>query len=127
LVATVSADGHVRAVGIGTATITAEYVFRSVRRTIKVTGADAPQPVSFRDEVIPVLNRAGCNAGACHGTPNGKGGFKLSLRGYDVAFDYGVLTREALGRRTNVQDPDASLVLHKPLLQVPHQGGKRLT
>ena len=71
-----------------------------------MVGIDAPHPVSFRDEIIPVLNRAGCNQGACHGTPNGKGGFKLSLRGYDVPFDYTALTREHLGRRTNVVNPD---------------------
>jgi hypothetical protein len=126
-VATVSADGHVRAVGNGVVTITAEYAGKQTRKRLVVTGADAPHPVSFRDEIIPVLNRAGCNQGACHGTPNGKGGFKLSLRGYDPEFDYAVLTREALGRRSNALDPDASLVLQKPLLQVPHQGGKRLT
>jgi hypothetical protein len=126
-VATVSQDGYVRAVGNGTVTIHADHVFRRVSRTLTVVGADTTQAVSFRDEIIPVLNRAGCNQGACHGTPNGKGGFKLSLRGYDVPFDYDVLTREALGRRTNVLDPDASLVLQKPLLRVPHQGGRRLT
>jgi hypothetical protein len=126
-VATVSQDGYLRAVGNGTTTISADYVFRRAQRTITVTSADKSQPVSFRDEIIPVLNRAGCNQGACHGTPNGKGGFKLSLRGYDPVFDYHVLTREFQGRRTNALDPDASLVLQKPLLRVPHQGGQRLT
>src|SRR5262249_60023547 len=78
-----------------------------------------------RNEIIPVLNRAGCNGGACHGTPNGKGGFKISLRGYDPEFDYHVLTREAYGRRTNPVDPDHSLILEKALTQVSHQGGQR--
>ncbi len=126
-VATVSQGGYVRAAGNGTVTISANYALRRVQRTLTVTDADRPQTVSFRDEIIPVLNRAGCNQGACHGTPNGKGGFKLSLRGYDMPFDYDVLTCAALGRRTNVLEPDASLVLQKPLLQVPHQGGRRLT
>jgi hypothetical protein len=83
------------------------------------------EPVSFRNEIIPVLNRGGCNQGACHGTPNGKGGFKLSLRGYDPAFDYYTLTREVGGRRTNLLEPAKSLILQKALTLVPHQGGQR--
>jgi len=47
--------------------------------------------VSFRQEVMPILARAGCNQGACHGNLNGKGGFKLSLRGEDPAADFATL------------------------------------
>ena len=32
-------------------------------------------PVSFRNHVIPVLTKAGCNSGACHGAAAGKNGF----------------------------------------------------
>ena len=51
-------------------------------------GAIARRPVSFINEVNPVLTRAGCNAGACHGAAAGKGGVKLSLRGYAPELDY---------------------------------------
>src|SRR5438270_13284175 len=55
---------------------------------------NAATPVSFRNDVMPVLSKAGCNAGACHGNKSGKGGFKLSLRGQDPGVDYETLTRD---------------------------------
>jgi hypothetical protein len=83
------------------------------------------QTVSFQNEVMAVLSRAGCNQGACHGNQNGKNGFKLSLRGQDPDFDYEALTRDTLGRRLNRLEPDASLLLAKATGAVPHEGGKR--
>ncbi len=85
----------------------------------------AEKPVSFRNEVMAVLSRGGCNQGACHGNQNGKNGFKLSLRGEDPAFDLAALTRDTLGRRTDRLNPDASLLLSKAVGAVPHEGGKR--
>ncbi|MBM3837292.1 MAG: DUF1553 domain-containing protein [Verrucomicrobia bacterium] len=82
-------------------------------------------PVSFRNDVMAVLSKAGCNAGTCHGNKNGKGGFKLSLRGQDPDTDYQTLTRDALGRRINSLDPDQSLLLLKPTARVSHEGGSR--
>ena len=76
--------------------------------------ARAYEPVSFRNEVMAVLSRAGCNQGVCHGNLNGKGGFKLSLRGFDPDFDFASITRDALGRRANRQRPEDSLILQKP-------------
>ncbi|HEY7330804.1 MAG TPA: DUF1549 and DUF1553 domain-containing protein [Gemmataceae bacterium] len=89
-------------------------------------GGDS-RPVSFRHEVEPILTRAGCNAGACHGTPSGKNGFRLSLRGYDTALDILSLTREVQGRRLALLDPAGSLLLRKATGQTPHEGGQRLT
>jgi hypothetical protein len=90
-----------------------------------VRGHDLAQPISFRHELIAALNVGGCNAGACHGTPSGKNGFRLSLRGYDPEADYVQLTRDVLGRRTDRLDADASLMLQKALGRVPHEGGQR--
>jgi hypothetical protein len=87
--------------------------------------APAAGPVRFRTEVMAVLSRAGCNAGACHGSQNGKNGFKLSLRGQDPDFDFAALTRDALGRRTDPLRPADSLLLAKATAAVPHEGGKR--
>jgi Protein of unknown function (DUF1553)/Protein of unknown function (DUF1549) len=81
---------------------------------------------SFRNHVIPVLTRLGCNSGACHGSSAGKGGFKLTLRGYDPEVDYNTLTRQSLGRRTNKLEPARSLLLLKPTMTIGHGGGKRL-
>src|SRR5438270_591178 len=89
------------------------------------TAVRAEGPVSFRNEVMAVLSRAGCNQGTCHGNLNGKGGFKLSLRGFDLDFDYASITRDALGRRVDRHRPTESLVLQKPAGLVPHEGGPR--
>jgi len=81
---------------------------------------------SFRNHVIPVLTRLGCNSGACHGALAGKGGFKLTLRGYDPEVDFNVMTRQTGGRRVNLQEPTRSLILLKPTMTIGHGGGERL-
>lgn len=80
---------------------------------------------SFRNDVQPVLAKAGCSSGACHGAGAGQGGFKLSLRGYDDEGDYLAITRSALGRRIDLHEPGLSLLLLKPTAAVPHKGGER--
>ena len=95
--------------------------------TVTVEGMDRPAAVSFRRDVIPAFSQAGCNTGACHGTPTGKGGFRLSLRGYLPDQDFAILSRESGGRRINPIAPATSLILRKPLGAVPHEGGLRLT
>lgn len=92
---------------------------------VNVTNTEKPDPVSFRRELIAAMNVGGCNAGACHGTPSGKNGFKLSLRGFDPAADYLQLTRDVLGRRGSSEDPDSALMLQKGLGRIPHEGGQR--
>lgn len=86
--------------------------------------ARAEEP-SFTREVMAVLSKAGCNMGTCHGNQNGKGGFKLSLRGEDPAFDYAALTRELAARRVDRVAPEQSLILRKPLGRLAHEGGVR--
>src|SRR5256885_1266406 len=101
--------------------------------TATVAGADSalhtPQSafptVSFRNDVMAVLSKTGCSAGTCHGNKNGKGGFKLSLRGQDPDVDYLTLTRDLFARRTDPMEPQQSLILLKPTTQVAHEGGLR--
>lgn len=81
--------------------------------------------VTFERDIMAVLAKAGCNMGTCHGNLNGKGGFKLSLRGADAKGDYASLTRGQAARRINPTDAAASLLLLKPTMQVPHEGGRR--
>ncbi len=88
--------------------------------------ADEPLPVDFRTDVIAALSHAGCNQGACHGSPQGKNGFRLSLRGFDADLDFNTLTRNELGRRVDKLRPANSLFLLKGTGSVPHQGGVRL-
>src|SRR2546426_8794873 len=92
---------------------------------VPATARVQAQSVSFRNEVMAVLSRAGCNQGACHGNQNGKNGFKLSLRGEDPGFDLAALTRDTFGRRSSVLQPAESLLLLKPIGAIPHEGGKR--
>ena len=85
----------------------------------------AERPTNFIRDVMPILNRTGCTGGPCHGSAKGKNGFKLSLRGYDPEFDYRALLFEVSGRRFNRAAPAQSLMLAKPAMQIPHEGGLR--
>src|SRR4029453_15926632 len=86
----------------------------------------AAEPLAFRTQILPILTKAGCNAGACHGAATGQGGFKLSLLGYDPEEDYDKITRELGGRRLDFDAPEDSLFLRKPTRQLEHEGGRRL-
>jgi hypothetical protein len=94
---------------------------------ISVAKAEVQPPISFRHDVMPVFTKAGCNAGACHGTSRGKDGFHLSLFGFDPDGDYYRLTREQIGRRINLALPKESLIVQKGLGAVQHTGGVRFT
>jgi hypothetical protein len=81
--------------------------------------------VDFDTDVLPVLTRAGCNAGACHGAAAGRGGFRLSLFGGDPAADYRAIVHDLEGRRVNLAHPEQSLLLRKPTWELDHEGGQR--
>ena len=85
-----------------------------------------PSPLSFVHDVLPILSRAGCNGGSCHAKPNGQNSFELSVFASDPKSDYREIVSDARGRRVFPGAPEASLLLQKPTLQIPHQGGKRL-
>ena len=125
-VAVVEADGTLRPVGDGEAVIEARDGDRVAKSTVRVANFAKPAVPNFRNEIVPILTRAGCNSGACHGALAGKGGLKLSLRGYDPDSDHFVLTRQALSRRVDRQDPDKSLMLLKATKAMPHGGGTRI-
>lgn len=124
-IAVVDAGGVVRPVGDGETIITAECDGQKATAKVRVSRFKAEFAWSFRNHVVPALTKAGCNSGACHGALAGKGGLKLSLRGYDPESDHFVLTRQALARRVDRQEPDRSLLLLKPTRRLPHGGGKR--
>jgi hypothetical protein len=125
-VARVGGDGVVTPTGDGTATVTATARGRSATATVKVIDGARLLDVTFERDVIPVLTRAGCNAGACHGKARGQNGFALSLLSYDADFDYHAIVNEARGRRVLPASPENSLLLLKPSARVSHGGGKRL-
>jgi hypothetical protein len=125
-IAEVDAAGIVRAVGDGETTI--EIHASTLKQTIpvKVTKANADILVNFTREIVPILTRSGCNQGACHGAQHGRGGFKLSLLGFDPFFDYAQIVQSAEGRRVVLSDPERSILLMKPALVMEHGGGERI-
>ncbi len=87
----------------------------------------AQTPVSFVNDVEPILTRLGCNQGACHGKSSGQNGFRLSLRGFAPEWDHGWITKEFATRRINPTNPAASLLLLKPTGLAAHEGGVVMT
>ncbi len=124
-VATVNATGLVVPVADGDVTISAEVNGQTGSARVHVTAVKAPFQWTFKNDVLPVMTKVGCNQGACHGALSGKGGFKLTLRGYDPDADYDTLTRQSLGRRVLLSDPSHSLMLLKPTMAIGHGGGQR--
>src|SRR5207302_3372351 len=104
----------------GTTVIRVRAAGKTVEVPVTVGDLAKARPISYANEVMAVLGKAGCNAGACHGHNSGKGGFKLSLRGYNPDADHG-----ALMARIDRKEPHDSLILQKPTGQQSHRGGKR--
>ena len=95
-------------------------------------GVDLPsggrvEKVDFERHVMGLFSKAGCNNGSCHGSFQGKNGFRLSLFGYDPDKDYAALTREIHGRRIDTLNPDNSLLLQKAAGLMRHDGGIRFS
>jgi len=105
--------------------LTARLKGRTASVPIEVQEVAKAAPPRFTVEIIPVLTKAGCNQGACHGAGAGKGSFKLSLLGYDPDSDYEAITRASGARRISRTDPENSLLLRKATFKVPHKGGFR--
>ncbi|HXG09009.1 MAG TPA: DUF1549 and DUF1553 domain-containing protein [Gemmataceae bacterium] len=122
----VSAEGVATPVGSGMGTVLVTVGGQQARATVRVIDGERYLPVTLEQDVIPVLTRAGCNAGACHGKARGQNGFQLSLLGFDPDFDFAALVQEGRGRRLFPAAPEHSLLLRKPTGQTSHGGGKRL-
>ena len=110
----------------GEGSLNVEFEGKTAPVKVVVANQQEPQPVSFLYDTLAALSKNSCNAGACHGSPSGKGGFRLSLRAFDPKLDELTLIREDFGRRTNSLDPDNSLLLLKPLMKVAHGGGRQI-
>ncbi len=119
----ISETGLVRPKADGQGELSFSLAEQTVTVPVKVSGLHDPHDVSFVREVMPVMSKVGCNQGTCHGSLNGKNGFKLSLRGYDAAYDFRALTDDLAARRFNRASPEQSLMLEKISGAVPHVGG----
>ncbi len=87
----------------------------------RYAAAEVAESPDFQKHVVPLLGKLGCNGRACHGSFQGRGGFRLSLFGYDFQADH-----DELYGRVDPEDPSNSLILQKPLMQMQHEGGQRL-
>ncbi len=125
-IARVDAAGLVIPLAAGTTrlTITFDGAIRSI--DITVGGITDPRPLSFREDVIPILTKARCNSGGCHGKAEGQNGFKLSVFGFDPESDHAALVKEKRGGRISPAVPLGSLLLTKGAGTVPHGGGRKL-
>lgn len=123
--AKMSPEFQVVPVADGETTLQAAFGGMNATSKLTVKSAKAIPPKSFKLDVEPVIMRAGCNSGACHGSARGKNGFRLSLFGFDPEMDYTNLTRQTLARRLTTASPDASLMLTKATTGVAHEGGLR--
>ena len=94
--------------------------------TVAVSQVTGTPVIGFKEQVGPILSKHGCNMGACHASQYGKGGFKLSVFGFDPANDRRAIVRDHHQRRVSLVRPEGSLFLRKPTMQVPHSGGHRL-
>jgi len=125
-IAAVDPQGLIVPRGEGTTHIRIRTPEATLEVPVKVTGLLHPTPISFEQQIIPILTKAGCNAGGCHGKAEGQNGFKLSVFGYDAASDYDAVAREGRGRRVFPSSPAQSLLLQKGAAEVPHGGGRKL-
>ena len=122
----VDKNGVLRAISNGSARLQVSVASHAKVVSVTVDGVKDGPAVGFDTDVRPILSKAGCNMGACHASQYGKGGFKLSVFGFDPSQDHFGVVRDRLGRRVDFVDPANSLLLQKPTLQVAHGGGLRL-
>jgi hypothetical protein len=125
-VAVVDVTGRITPVAEGRTELVVRHGADTARVPVVVSGLKAPRPLSFESDVIPVLTRATCNAGGCHGKAGGQGGLSLSVFGHDPPADHAALTAEARGRRVFPASPENSLFLLKATGTSPHGGGKKI-
>lgn len=125
-IAVVDATGLVTPKAEGKTEIIVRHGADTTRVPVEVIGLKNPRPVSFEQDIIPILTKATCNGGGCHGKAEGQGGLKLSVFGFDPAADFQALTSESRGRRVFPASPENSLFLMKATGFTPHGGGKKI-
>lgn len=122
----VDSEGLVHPLAEGETTLVVVVGSSEVRVPVAVTGLQTPPPLSFEHDIQPILTKARCNSGGCHGKAEGQNGFKLSLLGFDAAADYDALIKEGRSRRVSLTAPRESLLLRKATAEAPHGGGLKI-
>ncbi len=122
--AEVDSRGLVRPEDDGKGTLHIAFMGKTATVPVEISGMKEPLQPDYVRNVMPILSKLGCNQGTCHGSKEGKSGFKLSLRGYDPLFDVLAFSDELSSRRANIASPEHSLMLLKASGSVPHEGGQ---
>ncbi len=122
--ADVSVNGLVRPLKDGAAQLEISFSGKTITVPVTVSSTAIESAADFVRDVNPILSKLGCNQGTCHGSKDGRNGFKLSLRGYDPIYDVRAFTDDLASRRVNLASPDDSLMLLKATGAVPHMGGQ---
>ena len=125
-VATIDERGLVRPSSNGTATLLIAVGALRTSISVSVAKLDQPEKISFQREIIPILTKARCNSGGCHGKAEGQNGFKLSIFGFDAQADYDAIVSASRGRRIAVTNPINSLLVQKATAQIPHGGAQAI-
>ncbi len=118
--------GLIRPIRDGQTVIEVKLDERIVHVAVRNEQIDQPRPISFSQEIIPLLTKSGCNVGGCHGKAEGQNGFKLSVFGFDPQADHEAIALNSRSRRVSLANPEQSLLLRKATASVPHGGGQSL-
>jgi len=124
-IASIDREGIVRALRPGVAIIKLRTAGQNREVRVLVKASESETGLSFVNDVLPILSKAGCNAGSCHAKAEGQNGFKLSVFAYDPKSDYRQIVQADRGRRVFPACPEESLILKKPTLGIEHEGGQR--
>lgn len=125
-IAAVDATGLVTPRAEGRTEVRVRHGGEMVRIPVEVVELNQPRAISFEQQIIPILTKASCNSGGCHGKAEGQNGFKLSVFGHSPETDFAALVKESRGRRLFHEAPEQSLLLLKASAQVPHGGGRKI-
>lgn len=125
-VAKLGEHGEIQAQGDGATTLHFTVGEKSLDVPVAVSGTGITPELGFENDIVPLLNRFGCNSSGCHGKAEGQNGFKLSVFGFDPGADLDALTKQDRGRRLTLASPERSLLLRKASGAVPHGGGIRI-
>lgn len=125
-IATVSSHGLVRPLADGIGNLVVNYQNQKFTVPLEVRKLKTPRSVSFRNEIVPILTKASCNSGGCHGKAEGQNGFKLSIFGYDAIADHQAIAMQSRGRRISLTSPRNSLLFLKGSARTPHGGGRKI-
>ncbi|MFP6770340.1 MAG: DUF1549 domain-containing protein, partial [Planctomycetaceae bacterium] len=125
----IQADSRVAAAKKSARKPAAERVLGEIGLAVpaRFESAKSDEVPDFRRHVTPLLGKLGCNGRSCHGSFQGRGGFRLSLFGHDFKMDHDALTKavDAKAARVNLEKPTDSLMLKKPTETEDHEGGLR--